>query len=275
MASETLKESIEKAADEQETGQTKTVPEIEKPNNPDESEDQESENDQEPEQDDPARNKKSEDEGSNDEDTQEIETAVALLRALRDPSQSKGIIQDLALRVGLISPGEPVTKEDEKDLKSVLKETLADEYPDLKDKLEAILGKIQEDSDRKIEALKHEIAQKERAVAEKEFSVEFDTFLKDNKITEKEAEQMVKEIHLVPPGPKISLKNYLSKIYTLVKVGKSTELKTVDRINRINANRKVPTLSSDVDDKRISKGSALPSIKEAISMAMEEATKGR
>lgn len=276
---DTLKESIEKAADEQESSnQVKTIPENPKPSNPDESEDDESEDSEEPEQDDPARNKKSEDDVVPDEETQEIETAVALLRALRDPSQSKGIIQDLALRVGLIAPGEQVTKSDEKDLKSVLKETLADEYPDLKDKLEAILGKIQEDSDRKIEQLKQEIAQRDQRNAEKEFSIELDTFFRENKISEKEAELMIKEIHLVPPGPKISLKNYLSKIHTLVKVGKSSELKTVDRINRINANRKessVRNLSSDVDDKRISKGSQFPSIKEAISMAMEEATQKR
>jgi len=263
-----LKESIDEAVKSQETENDQTKTSEPKETEPESEENEESE--AESEDDDSKDKSESKD---SDEEAQEIETAVTLLRALRDPSQSKGIIQDLALRVGLISPGETVTKSDEKDIKAVLKETLADEYPDLKDKLEAILNKITEDSDRKLNALKEELAEKERKVAEREFSIELDTFFKENKLSEKEAELMIKEIHLVPPGPKISLKNYLSKIYTLVRVGKSTELKSVDRINRINANRKessVRNLSSDVDDKRISKGSALPSIKESIAMALSE-----
>lgn len=269
-----LKESIEKAASEnQESEDQVKTPEKKELENPDENQDEESNESEESDEEDTKDSKESE---VSDEDTQEIETAVTLLRALRDPSQAKGVIHDLALRVGLISPGEKVTKEDEKDIKSVLKETLADEYPDLKDKFEILFGKLQEDSDKKIQALKDEIAQRERQAAEREFSTELDAFFKENKISEKEAEAMIKEIHLVPPGPKISLRNYLNKIHTLVKVSKSTELKQVDRINRINANRKessVRNLSSDVDDKRISKGSQLPSIKEAISMAMEEASR--
>ena len=270
----TLKESIESAVKDEQNN-----PDLERENQekeaPEEDPKDKSEEDDNPEVEDKSNSDSKEDDSSS-EDTQEIETAVALLRALRDPSQSKDIIHDLALRVGLINNQENLTKKEEKDIKAVLKETLADEYPDLKDKLEAILNKVTEDSDRKIEALKNEIEERDRKVAEREFSVELDTFFKENKISEKEAEAMIKEIHLVPPGPKISLKNYLSKIHTLVKVSKSTELKTVDRINRINANRKdstVKNLSSDVDDKRISRGSALPSIKEAIHMAIQDQSK--
>lgn len=222
-----------------------------------------------------SESKESDEEVESDKEAdEEIQTALSLLRGLRDPKQSAGIVKDLALRVGLISDSsKEISKEDEKDLSALLKETLAEDYPDLKDKLEKIFKKIQDDSDKKINTLKEEIANRERVAAEKEFTNELSSFLSKNKIDDKTADLMIKEMQLIPPGPKISLNAYLTKIHNLVTHASAAKQADANRINKINKNREessVKNLSSDVSDSRITKGSRLPSAKEAIQLAIEE-----
>jgi hypothetical protein len=273
----TLKESIEKAANDSTTennsnGNDNTrkeenekkdnksdKPSEEKSNSVEESENESNTNEEDHEQ------------------NEEVETGVALLRALRDPKQSKVVVQDLAIRLGLIgNSGEKVSSSDAKDIKAVLKEVLADDYPDLREKLEIVLGKVQEDQDNKIKALESKVSESERIRNEREFMGVYDKFIKDNKVDDGIAAKMIREMQLIPPGPKITLPQYLNKIHSLVAQGANDAKSKVDRASKINSNLKdstVKNLSSDVSDSRIEKGSHRPSIKEAIAMALDEQRK--
>lgn len=209
----------------------------------------------------------------------QIEEAVNFYNAIRDPSQQKEIIAELARRAGLIKPNEQPTRAEEKQYKELLAEVLGEEYPDLKDKFSKILEAFEKQNDEKLNAVKQELYNERMQRAVTEFEEEFSNFIKENKVTESDAAKMLKEIEDLPPsvgknGKRIALTTYLGKIHQLV-AGKKAEVdKEVKRAEKIQNNLKERSthLSSDVSEDRLRKGSKLPSIKEAIKAASEGIT---
>jgi len=210
----------------------------------------------------------------------EITEALAFYNALRDPAQQKEIITGLALRAGLITPDKVALQpKEEKRFGQLLEEILGEEYPDLKTKLNPILSALQKENDDKILFLKQEIDNERNNKAVQEFELEFNSFLKTNKITEDEAGKMLKEIQELPPsvgknGKRIPLTQYLTKIHKIVasenKVT-SNEVKRVEKIQQ-NIKERATQLSSDVGEDRLRKGSKLPSIKESVNAALNGIT---
>lgn len=266
----TIKEAIEKAVEEQEKpGENVKEEEKSKEDETKKSEesDDKSESDKEEEKE---EDKSEDDEKRIDAETEEIETALNLLRALRDPSKSTNLIKDFAVRVGLIKEDQNLTKIEEKGLKDIIAEELGDEYPDLRDKITKILEASEAKSTKEIKALRDELANEKRQQAEQVFNDEFATFIKSNKLSEKEAALMVDQIKELPPSGNITLTKYLTKIHKLVVSDKVEEKQKIDQNARRTENQKdqVKNLSSGVDDDRIKKGSRLPTAREAIQAAL-------
>ena len=207
----------------------------------------------------------------------EIEEALNFYRALKDPNQQKGIIADLAQRVGLIQEGEKLTKKESKTFADLIGDVLGEEYPDLKDKMVQIFGAYDAHSRQTIDGLKAELAQKEQRQQVETFESEFTGFLKDNKVTDATAAKMLKEIEELPPtvgkdGRRIPLTKYLEKIHRLVVGNNSPDKVVADAVKRNekitqNLKDRNRNLTSDVDESRLKKGSQLPSIRESIAAA--------
>ena len=206
----------------------------------------------------------------------EIEDAVAFYRALRDPAQQTEIIQNLALRAGLLKPEQKLTEKEEKKYSEMLYEILGEEYPDLRDKLGKVFQQFERENDAKIGQIKAEMEAERRQKAASDFESEFSNFIKENKVTDEEAGRMLDEIKDLPPtigqnGKRINLTVYLGKIHKLAVSEKRVEKEVVKRSEKIQQNLKERStnLSSDISDDRLKKGSRLPSIREAIRAASE------
>lgn len=254
----TLKESIENAANEQVEQNEQSENQQTKPGNQEET----------------VKSESKETETTQVDLDPEIEKAVNFYRALTDPSQQNDIIRQLAINAGLIqNQQQKLTQQQEKDFVGVLEETLGEEYPDLKEKLKPIFRQLQIENDRKLEDFRAEIRRRDAENQQAAFESEFSQFITKNEITEQEAALMLKEIEVLPPNTsgknKIGLSAYLGKIYKLVASEKRVVQEATERTRKIekNSNDRVKNLSSDVDESRLKKGSALPSIRESIAAA--------
>jgi len=246
----TLKESIEKAANEQEAKVEDTKTEEEKVEESVESETFKS---------DP-----------------EIEEAINFYKALKDPSQQVEIIAELARRAGLLNKTEQPTKSEVKKYTQLMEEVLGQEYPDLKDKMAKVFDAFEKENDTKLLYLKHQMdVEKQEAMAQA-FETEFASFIKENKVTEAVASRMIKEIEELPPskgkdGRMIPLSNYLSKIHRIANSDVKKVVDTEKRIEKVNSNlaQRATNLQSDVSESRLKQGSKLPTIREAVQAAYQ------
>ena len=206
-----------------------------------------------------------------DAEAEEIQQALSILRALKDPKTQKDLVKDFAVRLGLISETQDLSKKDEKDLSTLITDELGQDYPDLKESITKIAKAIEDKTSKEIKSLKEELAAEKRANAEKSFTEEYTTFLKTNKISEAESALMLKEMKELPPGSNITVTSYLNKIYKLA-VGDSKigSKKILDQNARRTENQRgqVKNLSSGADDmKRIKVGSRLPTLHESVEAA--------
>lgn len=264
----TLKESIEKALVDQQTETKEKSSEEATKETPEETKEVEETEKQESDEK-KVEEEVEETEKKSDAEAEEIDTALNLLRTLRDPSKSTDLVRDFATRLGIINTSEDLTKKQEKDLKSIIAEQLGEDYPDLTEKLSKILELSEARSKQEIKSLREELQQEKRLQAEQAFSAEFSNFIKSNKLSESEAALMVEQIKELPPSGNITLTNYLTKIRKLVTSDK-IEVKTkIDQNTKREQNQKerVRNLSSEADDSRIKNGSRLPTAREAIEAA--------
>lgn len=262
----TLKESIEKAGSDQENkDETK-------------SEAKSSEESSEtPKSDSEESNVETEVETSGDP---EIEEAVNFYKALRDPAQQRQIISELAHRAGLLKPNETLTVEKQKTFNDLISETLGEEYPDLKDKMTKLFDAYDAHHNEELNRVKGQLQQEKIQQQVEAFDNEFSTFIKENKVTDALAAKMLKEIEELPPtvgkeGKRIPLTKYLEKIHRLAGGSSNTVVEdAVKRHEKIEKNLKdrPKNLSSDVDESRLKRGSALPSVRESIAAAAKGIT---
>lgn len=210
----------------------------------------------------------------------EIEEAVNFYKALRDPAQQKNIIAELAHRAGLLKPNETLTAEKQKTFNDLINETLGEEYPDLKDKMTKLFDAYDVHHNEELNRVKGQLQQEKIQQQVETFENEFSTFIKEHKVTDAIAAKMLKEIEELPPtvgkeGKRIPLTTYLGKIHKLVVGTGPTEIESAVRRNeKIEKNLKdrSKNLSSDVDDSRLKRGSALPSVRESIAAAAKGIT---
>jgi hypothetical protein len=203
----------------------------------------------------------------------EIEEAVNFYKALKDPTQQRVIIEELARRSGLLKPAEELTPKQEKKYTELIKEVLGTEYPDLEQRLSTVFSKFEQESDAKINQIKHELAQERQTKAVQEFDKEFSSFIKENKVSEDVATRMVKEIELLPPSMqgKLTLTQYMEKIHSLATMNQKKVDEVVKRNQKIEQNLKTrpQNLTGDVSEDRLRKGSKLPSIRESVQAAAQ------
>jgi len=211
----------------------------------------------------------------------EIEEAVNFYRALKDPNQQIQIINDLAIRTGLIKPNQDLTPKQAKNFNELITEVLGAEYPDLTDKMSKLFEAFDNHHNEELNKVKTQLQQEKMQQQVETFESEFSNFIKEHKVTEAIAGKMLKEIEELPPtvgnnGKRIPLTTYLKKIHTLVTLNSNDRVveDAVKRNEKIEKNLKdrSKNITSDVDDGRLRKGSALPSAREAIAAAAKGIT---
>lgn len=201
---------------------------------------------------------------------EKVDKALRLFDALSDPNIGKSVVEDLARRAGVIGAQEGKTeKQITSTVVDILKESLGTEYEFLADRLAVGIDKIVKqtvtEQIKPVQAQTQEAV--ERAVAAEVDAVfeKFHTAHKDAKDYDKEMTELSKKLPYTGDYP---MEEYLENLYKIVTTDKKEAKvikQTVDKINK-NA-QELRDSSTEVQETRVTKGSKLPSIDEAVKAA--------
>jgi hypothetical protein len=195
-----------------------------------------------------------------DDNTKE---ALEIYEILQDPGQSIKFIENLARQAGLLTAE---TKKEEKAAtklaKDIIKTHLGDEYKHVADKLGDAIQEILDERDGQ---LKIEISETRKNQAERQFSNDFDTFVKDQEVSEEEAGAILKQLEIMSPNPKVPLKKFLAEQLELVRyrTGKDTGSKERSKRQAENFRNRGSSVGSDTGEKLIQQPKN-PSVRDAV-----------
>lgn len=222
-----------------------------------------------------------------DEEVEELKQAKELLKTLKDPASRKILIQTLAEREGITADSsKKEIKVATKNIKSIIKEHLGEEYEILSDRLEKILSESFDlfDTDR-VKPIKDNLSNKEikevQSIAEKAYDKVFSEF-SNSKSLEKAVEKLCDEIK---PGKDQSPELYFRRLLKIAaEEGKvallpvSTKENVVKNFNeekrKINARDASSRLASEgADEGKVHGNPKSMNLNEAIEKAAQEAEK--
>lgn len=242
-----------------------TVPEEEK-----EEENDEVEQEETPDGDEEAEETTDEEEETKEtEPDEETKQALQLLQALKGP-KGKEVLKGLAIRAGLIEEGQKVTKAVSDDLQDLLTNSLGDQWGFI---AEGLAPALQTYFDKKVQEVREQHIRLETSLQLKEAWAELSAEEATSDIAkyEKEIDALSNKYQM---GPNVTIKDYLRDLYKIASADKKSSKAVVKAISKIekNSSDRLPR-SSEVGEKRIAKGSQLPSLEESIKQAFEEETR--
>lgn len=181
-----------------------------------------------------------EDEDDDEVDTQEIDNALRLFRALNDPKIGPAILQTMAKEAGITIEGS--TKKEQKQLintiSEVVNEELGPEYKFLSEKLSRILNKIvPQIADEKVQEVKK--AQETRDREEKGAKVTTalnEVFEQYQDVPTKVQKKFYSLLDEIPPNPSTDPKKYFQRILNLAT--QETETTLVIKKGSVSSNEK-------------------------------------
>lgn len=208
-------------------------------------------------------------ESKKEEPDEETKQAVQLLQALKGP-KGKEVLKGLAVRAGLISPEEKVTKSVSDDLQSLLSTSLGEQWSFI---AEGLAPALQTYFDKKVQEVREQHLRLEISLQLKEAWAELSAEEDTSDITkyEKEIDTLSNKYQM---GPNVTIKEYLRDLYKIASADKQKSKAVVKAIKKIESNSsdRLPR-SSEVGENRVSKGTQLPSLEESISEAFRELSK--
>jgi hypothetical protein len=146
---------------------------------------------------------------SSAEDTK-VKYALQLFEALQDPETAPIVVKNLAEKLGLFDQQTPKQqKQTIRSIKDVVKEKLGDQGSfianELGEALETILAEREE-------AIRKEFMEIEARRAAKEFEREYNSVIRDLKVTEEEAGELMKLVQKFPWNGETPLREYLTEL---------------------------------------------------------------
>lgn len=203
------------------------------------------------------------------EPDEETKQAVQLLQALKGP-KGKEVLKGLAVRAGLITEEQKVTKAVSDDLQSLLTDSLGDQWGFI---AEGLAPALQTYFDKKVQEVREQHLRLETSLQLKEAWAELSADDETSDITkyEKEIDALSNKYQM---GPNVTIKEYLRDLYKIASADKQKSKAVVKAIKKIESNSsdRLPR-SSEVGEKRVAKGSQLPSLEESIREAFTELSK--
>ncbi len=210
-----------------------------------------------------------------DADSTEVKNALVFYRALNDPTQRGDLVKTLAQVSGYDLTKKEQATQLNKDIKSILREKLGDNYEILSgDKLaeafhEALELKVKE----AVEPALAKISKAEVAENNRKADSAMTDFFKRNDISKDQQEAVSKKLfekmQVMPAGPNSDVNSYLDDLYFLThrdRVATKTVKNTVEKIKE-NAKERNSSGEGTGNEDRIKRGSAMPSLDEAVRAA--------
>lgn len=225
---------------------------------------------------------KAEEETENvDADIDEVKKALVFYRALSDPKQSKDLAEAIAKNAGYDLTKTQEVKQLNKDIKSILREKLGDNYDVLSgDKLseafeEALSLKVNDIVTEKTKPVLDRMSNAEKVENDRKAATAMDDFFKRNDIPEANREavagKMMGKMRVMPATAETPIDSYLDDLY-LITHREATATKTVkNTVKKINENAKERNSSGEGtgNEDRIKRGSAMPSLDESVRAAFK------
>lgn len=203
------------------------------------------------------------------EPDEETKQAVQLLQALKGP-KGKEVLKGLAVRAGLITAEEKVTKAVSDDLQSLLTSSLGEQWSFI---AEGLAPALQTYFDKKVQEVREQHLRLETSLQLKEAWAELSSEDETSDITkyEKEIDTLSNKYQM---GPNVTIKEYLRDLYKIASADKQKSKAVVKAIKKIESNSsdRLPR-SSEVGEPRVKKGTQLPSLEESIREAFTELSK--
>lgn len=204
-------------------------------------------------------------------DESEVSDALSFWRALKDPTRAPGIIESIARRMNLIT-----SETTQKDTKSIAK-TLSEEIEEMlpvgyEDIGKALLPAIEKIITARILETEEKVEKRFAIEAAKAVDKEYNSYIRTNKVTDDEANEIAKLSQRYPPNSAIPLNEYLDPLLELVRSRKGSQSKKTETVIKQanNLNRRIPTTRGESNEEtmRQRKDAATPG--EAVRMALRE-----
>lgn len=206
---------------------------------------------------------------------EKTKNAVTLYDALVNPDTREETVKYLMKQAGLDTSAKSDVKAAKQDTITFLKAKLGDTYADFAEVLgpafdELLAAKLSEHT----KPLEEKVTRAELSAAEQAADAAMESLFSRHEIPKGERAEieaaMEKKIRQMPAVGDMTIEEYLDDIYFLVSrsraEGKAVR-KTVDKINR-NAKDASRTSGVEIDEKRVNRGSHLPTLDEAVKAAM-------
>lgn len=215
-----------------------------------------------------------------DADEEEVKKALVFFRALSDPKQSQELAEVIARNAGFELTKKSEVKAVIRDAKSILKEKLGDNYDLLSgDALAEAVKEIVKDLvdtqvTEKTKPVLDKISVAEKAENERKATSAMQDFFKRHDITDEKTQdeiagKMLSKFKTMPATPEASVDTYLDDIYFLVNREASANKAVKETVKKIKKNAEERNSSGEGigNDDRIKRGSAMPSLDEAVRAA--------
>lgn len=205
--------------------------------------------------------------------TERLDKALRLYEALEDPNVGPAVLAEMVKKAGMVI--QPANKKEEqqvtKTVVDVLKESLGTEYEFLADRLAPGLDKI-------VKAIVSEqvkpIQESNQQAIERAIVADIDSAYaraesrhKDFKEYDKEMMELSKELPYTGETPE-QFDKYLDRLYKLASADKKEAKVIKNTVDKINKNsQELRDSSTEVQETRVTKGSKLPTLNEAVAAA--------
>ena len=198
---------------------------------------------------------------------EEIKQARNIVQILRDPEQSKNFVEYLAKQSGLIvEKGEATPKEAKEATIDALEDALS-EYPELRSKLVPALKKAISDQLTETKATLQEI---KKEGIKRELDSAWDAVTSETEGDFTKYEKAIIDLMDELPYSGGSYKTYLKRLYAVASSDDSSASRKIKIVEKINNSLKAPKVpSGETDSEKISLGSKLPTVEEAIAFAVQ------
>lgn len=175
--------------------------------------------------------------------------ALAIGRAILDPSTSQAVLKDLAKRAGLLKEEEKTPPPAKKSVQDIVREKLGDKFDFLVDPIAGVLDQILADRDANLKDLEKKIAEAHQQGVAAHITQELSGFIESNEVTDAEQVELDKLVKKYPPTGTETLAAYLKPLLIIVrspemaKAAKSGQARKTEAAKRASAVQSLPGAS--------------------------------
>lgn len=202
---------------------------------------------------------------------EETLNAIKLAKALNDPNRAPILIRNMAIQMGFIDPDAPKSQNDKavKSLVDEIQEMLPEGYEDIG---KALLPAIEHLVSKRLGDVKSEVDRRFAQQAAVETERNYNRYVRANKVTDEEANELISLTRKYPVNPELSLDEYLDPLLELVRTRKGNQQKQIATKQKQanNLKSRLPGNRGESNEETLQQNMHAKTPKEAVLMALKQ-----